>query len=195
MLLDFSNWNVYDGASEGSGRSEKIWLQNPETGQIGLFKLKKDKETTDHVSEHMAYQIANLLNIPCAKFELGTYQNNEGSISYNMITNPNISLVEGVSFISEQYPFYDPEKFLDVENQKRYSPEMLEPIMEYLKDKYYDKAYPHVQIIEAKITDDKISDILEQYTENLLPTNKKLIIQRFLHDKVQILREIFRKEE
>lgn len=94
MLLDFSNWNVYDGASEGSGRSEKIWLQNPETGQIGLFKLKKDKETTDHISEHMAYQIANLLNIQCAKFELGTYQNNEGSISYNMITNPNISLVE-----------------------------------------------------------------------------------------------------
>lgn len=68
-------------------------------------------------------------------------------------------------------------------------------IMEYLKDKYYDKSYPYVQMIESKITDDKISDILEQYTENLLPPNKKLIIQRFLHDKVQILREIFRKEE
>ena len=25
-IIDFSNWKEYDGASEGSGRSEKIWL-------------------------------------------------------------------------------------------------------------------------------------------------------------------------
>ena len=41
-MKDFSFWEKYDGASEGSGRSEKIWLLNPDTDQIGLFKFKKD---------------------------------------------------------------------------------------------------------------------------------------------------------
>lgn len=41
-MKDFSFWEEYEGSSEGSGRSEKIWLQNPDTGQIGLFKFKKD---------------------------------------------------------------------------------------------------------------------------------------------------------
>lgn len=40
-MKDFSYWKEYEGTSEGSGRSEKIWLQNPDTGQIGLFKLKR----------------------------------------------------------------------------------------------------------------------------------------------------------
>ena len=34
---DYSDWNIYDGASEGSGRSEKIWLISDD-GNIGLFK-------------------------------------------------------------------------------------------------------------------------------------------------------------
>ena len=29
MIKDFSSWEEYEGASEGSGRSEKIWLVNP----------------------------------------------------------------------------------------------------------------------------------------------------------------------
>jgi len=27
MFKDFSDWVIYDGAHEGSGRSEKIWLE------------------------------------------------------------------------------------------------------------------------------------------------------------------------
>ena len=49
-MKDFSFWKEYDGASEGSGRSEKIWLQNPDTGQIGLFKFKKDIDTREYFS-------------------------------------------------------------------------------------------------------------------------------------------------
>ena len=30
-IIDFSNWKEYDGASEGSGRSEKIWLKSDKT--------------------------------------------------------------------------------------------------------------------------------------------------------------------
>ena len=56
-MKDFSFWMEYEGASEGSGRSEKLWLMNPDTGQIGLFKFKKDTATTDHLSECIAYEI------------------------------------------------------------------------------------------------------------------------------------------
>ena len=43
--IDFSMWNVYDGASEGSGRSEKIWLKS-DNGEIGLFKFPKINHLT-----------------------------------------------------------------------------------------------------------------------------------------------------
>ena len=44
-IIDFSNWKEYDGASEGSGRSEKIWLKS-DTNQIGLFKFPKIDSST-----------------------------------------------------------------------------------------------------------------------------------------------------
>lgn len=129
-MKDFSFWEEYKGASEGSGRSEKIWLQNPDTGQIGLFKFKKDVGTTDHISECIAYEIAQLLDIPCAKFELGRYHGREGSISYSIIKNSSQNLVEGINFITLLYPEYDPEKFIDVRTERRYSIEMVKKSIE-----------------------------------------------------------------
>lgn len=124
-MKDFSFWEEYKGTSEGSGRSEKIWLHNPDTGQTGLFKFKKDEGTTDHVSECIAYDLSCLLDIPCAKFELGTYNGREGSISYNIIQRNDEYLMEGIYFISSIYPSYDSEKFIDVETQNKYSVEMI----------------------------------------------------------------------
>ena len=94
-MKDFSYWEVYNGFSEGSGRSEKIWLYNPDTQISGLFKFKKDITTTDHISECIAYNLANYLKIPCARFELGTYNGREGSFSYNIITSD----IEALSLI------------------------------------------------------------------------------------------------
>lgn len=132
-MKDFSSWKEYEGTSEGSGRSEKIWLQDPETGQTGLFKFKKDTETTDHVSECLAYQIAQLLEMPCAKFELGRYHGREGSMSYNIIQNDSQILIEGIYFITSQYPEYDSELFADRATGKKYSVEMvLQAIQKYV---------------------------------------------------------------
>lgn len=125
-MKDFSYWREYEGTSEGSGRSEKIWLQNPDTGQIGLFKFKKDITTTDHVSECIAYQIARVLNLPCAKFELGIYQDREGSMSYNIIESSGEILVEGIYFIMLAYPTYDSEAFIDSNTSHKYSVQMIE---------------------------------------------------------------------
>ncbi len=124
-MKDFSFWEEYKGTSEGSGRSEKIWLQNPDTGQTGLFKFEKDEGTTDHISECIAYDLSRLLDIPCAKFELGTYNGREGSISYNIIQRNGENLIEGIYFISSLYPGYDSEKFIDTETQNKYSIEMI----------------------------------------------------------------------
>lgn len=128
-MKDFSFWEEYEGTSEGSRRSEKIWLINPDTGQTGLFKYKKDINTTDHVSECLAYNFANLIGIPCAKFELGLYGGREGSMSYNILEDRNEFLIEGISFINLVYPQYDSEKFIDVTSGDVYSLEMIEKVM------------------------------------------------------------------
>lgn len=144
-MKDFSFWEEYKGTSEGSGRSEKIWLQNPDTGQIGLFKFKKDKGTTDHVSECIAYDLSCLLDIPCAKFELGTYNDREGSISYNIIQKNDEILIEGINFISLLYPAYDSEIFIDTETQNKYSIEMIM--------KSIDKIVPNDDFLKMLIFD------------------------------------------
>lgn len=65
-----------------SGRSEKIWLINEKTKDIGLFKFPKTKETGEYWAEKLACEIASLLKIPCANVEIGTYNKRIGSMSY-----------------------------------------------------------------------------------------------------------------
>lgn len=120
----------YEGASEGSGRSEKLWLMNPDTGQIGLFKFKKDMATTDHVSECIAYDLASLIGLSCARFEIGTYRSREGSMSYNIIDHEGMTLIEGIYCISLIYHGFDEELLMDVETGKRYSLEMIKTALE-----------------------------------------------------------------
>lgn len=83
-IVNFDSWKVYDGASEGSGRSEKIWLIS-DTGEIGLFKFPKidpvdQKETTEHISEHLAHQLGRVLNVSTANVDIGIREGRIGSI-------------------------------------------------------------------------------------------------------------------
>ncbi len=131
-MKDFSFWMEYDGAAEGSGRSEKLWLTNPDTGQIGLFKFKKDTSTTDHVSECIACDLAGLVGLSCAKFEIGVYKGREGSISYNIVDHKGIVLIEGIYCISSMYHGFDEELLLDVETGEKYSLDMIKTVLEPL---------------------------------------------------------------
>ena len=133
-MKDFSYWQVYEGAAEGSGRSEKLWLINPDNGKIGLFKFKKDIFTTDHISECIAYKLAMALGIPCAVFELGMYHNREGSMSYNIVTTDNQVLIEGINYINIFYPSYDAEKFFDIDTGDLYSVEMVQKVTQNVFD-------------------------------------------------------------
>ena len=292
-MKNFSFWKEYDGASEGSGRSEKIWLQNPDTGQIGLFKFKKDIDTTDNISECIAYDLACILGIPCAKFEVGMYEGREGSMSYNILKKPDQILVEGIHFIMLMYPKYNPELFIDTMTSNRYSIEMIKKaierfvpiddllkmlmfdylignsdrhqnnwailiengkmqwsplydnssslcayiseknipnymgkdknrwnslidtkskslircreidekrpthleVLKYLKENYFDDTYVFAKNIVSLLTEENIYRILDLYSEDGLSEKKKMLILKFLLDKIKMMNYIYFGEE
>lgn len=121
---DFSDWSIYDGASEGSGRSEKVWLISP-SGEYGLFKYPKtkpgsDETTTEHVSEHLAHQLGEILGVETAQVDLGIRDGRVGSMSY-AVNQESEMLIEGVNFISRNHPAFDANTLYDPESEKYYS--------------------------------------------------------------------------
>ena len=63
--IDFNSWMVSAKFSEGSGRSEKLWLESG--NKIGLFKFPKTHNdgqiTYEHVSEKLASDIAKAIGM------------------------------------------------------------------------------------------------------------------------------------
>lgn len=122
-ILDFSLWKRPEGMSEGSGASEKIWLQSPDGAQTGLFKFPKTRNypgkpettTTEHISEWLASQLGGILGVPCAEVKLGTYHGRQGSLSVLITENEkeHLELNEGVAFIKELCPKYDAKEMID----------------------------------------------------------------------------------
>ena len=122
-IIDYSDWKEYDGAAEGSGRSEKIWLKSSE-GEIGLFKFPKidpvdKKETTEHVSEHLAYKIGQVLGVTTAAVDIGEYKGRIGSMSH-FVCQENEVLMEGIWFISAKFPEYNIETMQDEKDGRYY---------------------------------------------------------------------------
>ena len=122
-VIDFSDWKEFDGFAEGSGRSEKVWLIS-ESGQTGLFKYPKidpetHKETTEHVSEHLAHQLGQLLKIPTATVDIGIREGRIGSMSY-LVSDSNEAVYEGINFISGAYPLFNAETMQDEANGTYY---------------------------------------------------------------------------
>lgn len=293
MHKDFSEWEVYEGFHEGSGRSEKIWLKHSSTSQIGLFKFKKDADTKDHVSEKLASQLASLLEIPSAHVEIGIYKGREGSMSF-LINRANEDLIEGIWLINELYPNYSSERMFDDSINEYYSLEMLinsvekyglkkellemvifdylignsdrhqnnwaiiskgereygfsplydnssslccyvpeseicdllgndkkrwnalvrtkstsiirldkknkkrpqhEELLIYVCDVFFDLVRDFLIRIRQGITDKNINEILSEYPDALLSPMRKQLIQRFLLDKAETIREILDRKE
>lgn len=117
MIKNFDCWEVYEGFSAGSGASEKIWLINSVTGKIGLFKYPKTDVTTEHVSEKLASSLGEILNIPCAVVDVGTYNGRLGSMSY-LINYEGQWIIEGVHLLGLNY---DRKRLFDKDKQEYYS--------------------------------------------------------------------------
>lgn len=147
MIKDFSSWIEYEGASEGSGRSEKIWLVNQENGEVGLFKFRKTEFTTEHLSEKISMQLAKLLNIECMKVDIGSYEDRIGSLSYR-INKKDENLIEGIQLINKYYPNYNPLTLYDEINEEYYSMNM---ILRSLQDYDFQKEFFKIPIFDFLI--------------------------------------------
>ncbi len=131
----YDDWIEYTGQSQGSGRSEKIWLtyndNSNKTYRRGLFKFTKSSETTEHVSEKLASDIAKIIDLPCANVDLGKYKNRVGSMSYQINSEQEL-IIEGINYVCKLYPEYNPETLYDVKSKKFYSLSMIfESIAEF----------------------------------------------------------------
>jgi hypothetical protein len=134
-FINFDDWTKSE-FSDGSGRSEKVWLEyfykdeTKEYKKIGLFKYPKVNEhghvnTYEHISESLAAELAKVVGVPCCGVDLGLYHNRIGSMSY-LVNNPDFQfLFEGVNFITLKYPSYDPNHLIDRESGTIYSIDMI----------------------------------------------------------------------
>ena len=140
-IKNFNNWIEDKGSGKfGSGASEKVWLINPETDEKGIFKFPKIKNkekgivTGEYWAEKLASEIGKLINVECAKVEIGTYMGRIGSMSYNIISDKIIAFVEGVEFILAEYPYYDKDKLQDPFTNTQYSIQMIQKSIAHLID-------------------------------------------------------------
>lgn len=129
----FDNWKPYAGGAEGSGRGAKDWLENKSNNagvEIGVFKYPKlyddNNVTGEYWAENVATKIADIIGIECAKTEIGMYYGKIGVMSYLVRNYETESLVEGVSYIADKYPFYDPDSLIDRESNFIYSIQMID---------------------------------------------------------------------
>lgn len=128
MLINFENWEIDNESPFGSGASEKNWLINTITKEKGIFKFPKGIEigepTGEYWAEKLASQLAEVLEIECAKVDIGTFQGKVGSMSY-MILKENEELREGIQYITTTYKSYDEDKFIDYITGESYSINMI----------------------------------------------------------------------
>lgn len=128
MLINFENWEIDNESPFGSGASEKNWLINTITKEKGIFKFPKGIEigepTEEYWAEKLASQLAEVLEIECAKVDIGTFQGKVGSMSY-MILKENEELREGIQYITTTYKSYDEDKFIDYITGESYSINMI----------------------------------------------------------------------
>jgi len=90
---------------EQLGTKEKFWFYD-ENNNKKLFKIGRPT-TGEDWSEKVAYELAKLLNIPCAKYEFAIWNGNQGTVSTSFIPE-GTRLVHGnellVEFYDDEYP-------------------------------------------------------------------------------------------
>ena len=185
-VKNFDNWiEDVESGKFGSGASEKIWLINPETNERGIFKFPKvkDKEkgiiTGEYWAEKLATEIGKLIDIKCAKVDIGTYKGRIGSMSYNILKDKHDNLVEGIIFIQKHYPYYNKRKLEDTYNNIKYSVQMIEKSL--LDDYYFD-----IKKIYKMIIFDILIGNSDRHHSNWAITHKKEKVNGIIHSKLDL---------
>ena len=78
-VKNFDNWiEDIESGKFGSGASEKLWLINKKKKKKGLFKFPKVKSngqiTGEYWAEKLATEIGMLIDVECARVDIGTYR-------------------------------------------------------------------------------------------------------------------------
>ncbi|EAJ6142571.1 hypothetical protein IDR50_000728 [Campylobacter lari] len=100
QILEFSSKHFI----EPLGTKEKFWTQDKKY----LFKIGREN-TLENCSEKIACELAKLINLPCAEYELAIYKNgntSHGVASKNFL-NSTSNLVLGNELLSETLQEYD----------------------------------------------------------------------------------------
>ena len=77
-VKNFDNWIIdNDKLKYGSGASDKVWLISPDGKESGIFKYPKIRVngniTGEYWAEKLSTDIAKILDIKCAKVDIGTF--------------------------------------------------------------------------------------------------------------------------
>ena len=151
-MLIFDDWEVDNDAPYVSGASSKLLLVNPNTLNKGIFKFPKQQVdgnyTNEYIAEKIAYELACILSIPCAKVDIGTYKGKIGSMSYMMLDPIKEDLVHGVDYIVKKYPNYNGDKFFDVVTGEIYSIQM---ILDCTSELHIEKDFLKIVIFDCLI--------------------------------------------
>ncbi|MCB2358677.1 HipA domain-containing protein [Clostridium estertheticum] len=151
MLINFDHWEIDEDSPFGSGASEKKWLINAETKQKGIFKFPKGvdigRPTGEYWAEKVAYQLAEVLGIECAKVDIGIFRGRVGSMSY-MILKEEEELIEGIQYITNIYKGYNQDKFIDYISEEPYSIKM---ILQSIKETGLENDFLIIPIFDALI--------------------------------------------
>lgn len=127
-IISFNDWIIDKDSPYGSGASEKIWLVNIETQEKGIFKFPKTHTygniTGEYWAEKIAYEIACVINMKCARVDIGEFNGRRGSMSY-MLLNEDEELLEGIQYITNKFPYYSQDDFIDLASGEIYSMQMI----------------------------------------------------------------------
>lgn len=92
---------------EQLGTKEKFWYDNSRF----LFKIGREN-TLENCSEKIAYEIAKIIGLPCAEYELGSYGSKQGIVSKNFLIkdNENYHLILGNEILARIIKNYPKDK-------------------------------------------------------------------------------------
>ena len=178
-VKNFDNWiEDTESGKFGSGASEKIWLINSETKEKGIFKFPKVKIdgtiTGEYWAEKLSTEIGKLIDVKCARVDIGTYKGRIGSMSYNILENKYDNLFEGIYFIQKHYPYYNKSKLEDTYSNMKYSIQMIEKSI--LEDYYFD-----IRKIYKMIIFDILIGNSDRHHSNWAIKHKKAIENNMIH--------------
>jgi len=97
-IINSDDYDIHSQEENGVTR-DKLWVIN-ESGEKVLFKPNASKYKYAHICEKATYELAKIMNVPCAKTELAERFGKIGILSYSFLKGKD-KFKDGVKLIQE----------------------------------------------------------------------------------------------